>query len=173
MQARGRKIAGFLMSSTRIMTMLSRTTAAAGLLALAAAIASPLAQAQDHSKHGQPAATSAPKTAAPAAAAPAAKVDHSKMNHAAATGADNASTKAFKAANDAMHAGMAIPFSGNADVDFVRGMIPHHEGAVAMAKIVLEHGKDAKIKKLARDIIKAQNSEIAMMKAWLAKNAKP
>lgn len=82
------------------------------------------------------------------------------------------SSKAFVAANEKMHKGMDIPFTGNADVDFVRGMIPHHEGAVDMARIVLKYGKDAKIRKLAEDIIKAQETEIAMMKEWLAKNAK-
>jgi uncharacterized protein (DUF305 family) len=103
------------------------------------------------------------------------KMDHSKMGHAAPTpGAtpDNASTKAFKAANDKMHGDMAIAFSGNADVDFVKGMLPHHQGAVEMAKIVLEHGKDPKVRKLAQEIIKAQNTEIAFMKSWLAQNAK-
>jgi uncharacterized protein (DUF305 family) len=103
------------------------------------------------------------------------KMDHSKMGHsvpAPAAAVDAASTKAFKAANDKMHGDMAIAFSGNADVDFIKGMLPHHQGAVEMAKIVLKHGKDAKVRKLARDIIKAQNTEIAFMKAWLAKNAK-
>lgn len=103
------------------------------------------------------------------------KMDHSKMGQTApapGAAADTASTKAFKAANDKMHGDMAIVFSGNADVDFIKGMLPHHQGAVDMAKIVLEHGKDAKVRKLARDIIKAQNTEIAFMKTWLAKNAK-
>jgi uncharacterized protein (DUF305 family) len=102
------------------------------------------------------------------------KMDHSKMGHSMpATGAaDTASTTAFMAANDRMHKDMAITFSGNADVDFVKGMLPHHQGAVDMAKIVLEHGKDPKVRKLAREIIKAQNTEIAFMKAWLAKHAK-
>ncbi len=111
--------------------------------------------------------------ATPAAQDPS-KMDHSKMGHGATPTAagDNASTKAFKAANDKMHGGMNIPFSGNADVDFVKGMIPHHQGAVDMAKIVLEHGKDPALKKLARDIIKAQDKEIAFMNRWLAKNAK-
>jgi uncharacterized protein (DUF305 family) len=110
-------------------------------------------------------------------AAPAA-MDHSKMGHGAAPAAatnsasDTASTKAFKTANEKMHGGMNIPFSGNADVDFVKGMVPHHQGAVDMAKIVLEHGKDLALKKLARDIIKAQDKEIAFMQRWLAKNAK-
>ena len=108
------------------------------------------------------------------------KMDHSKMDHskmgqaepAATAGPDTAATKAFKAANDRMHGDMAITFSGNTDVDFIKGMMPHHQGAIDMARIELEHGKDPKVRKLAREIIKAQNTEIAFMKAWLAKNAK-
>jgi len=83
------------------------------------------------------------------------------------------STKAFEAINDRMHQDMAIQFSGNADVDFLRGMIPHHQGAVEMAEVVLKHGKDPEVRKLAQEIIAAQRREIAWMKEWLAKNAKP
>lgn len=82
------------------------------------------------------------------------------------------STQAFIDANAKMHAAMAIDFTGNADVDFVRGMIAHHQGAIDMAKVELQHGKDADIRKLAQDVITAQEGEIAMMKEWLAKNAK-
>ncbi|NJS39788.1 MAG: DUF305 domain-containing protein [Rhodobacteraceae bacterium] len=79
-------------------------------------------------------------------------------------------TQAFIAANDAMHKGMAIDFTGNADVDFVRGMIPHHQGAVDMARIVLDHGTDPEVRKFAESVIAAQEAEIKWMTDWLAAN---
>lgn len=84
----------------------------------------------------------------------------------------SASTKAFIESNAKMHEGMAIDFTGNADEDFVRGMIAHHQGAIDMAKIELEYGKDEALRTLAEEIIAAQEGEIKMMEDWLAKNAR-
>lgn len=89
------------------------------------------------------------------------------MKHDMPMGHDSGSTAALKAANAKMHEAMAAPMTGNADVDFVRGMIAHHQGAIDMAKVELQYGKDEKIRALAKDIIKAQEGEITMMKAWL------
>ena len=92
--------------------------------------------------------------------------------HHGSTAADSASTKAFKAAADKMHKDMAIDYSGDADVDFVRGMIPHHQAAIDMAKVQLAHGKDPAIRKLAEEVIRAQEAEIVPMKDWLQRRGK-
>jgi len=83
-----------------------------------------------------------------------------------------ASTKGYRHAMTKMDQGMAITYSGDADKDFVAGMIPHHQGAVDMAQVELAYGKDKQLRKLAQDIIKAQQKEIAFMERWQAKYAR-
>lgn len=82
---------------------------------------------------------------------------------------DNPAVAAYQAASDRMHEDMAMAFTGNPDVDFAPGMIPHHEGAIAMAEAVLEYGEDEEIRQLAVEIITAQESGIAFLREWLAR----
>lgn len=82
------------------------------------------------------------------------------------------STEAYKQSAEKMHSDMNQEYTGDADKDFAIGMIPHHQGAIDMAKIVLKYGKDPELKKLAEDIIAAQEKEIKFLKDWIAKNEK-
>ena len=92
-------------------------------------------------------------------------------NSAQSKGDSSPSSLAFHGINLKMHEKMDIAFTGNADADFVKGMIPHHEGAVDMAKTVIAFGKDPEVKKLAEEVIKAQEREIALMQNWLKNNS--
>jgi uncharacterized protein (DUF305 family) len=67
-----------------------------------------------------------------------------------------------------MHAVMhSVESSGNSDTDFVRLMLPHHQGAIDMAKAELMHGQDPQMRRLAQEIITDQESEIELMQLWL------
>lgn len=79
---------------------------------------------------------------------------------------------AYKAANDAMHAGMA-DISADPDVAFMQGMLAHHEGAVAMSEVALKYAKDEQARDLATRVIAAQKAEITEMQAWLKDRAAP
>jgi uncharacterized protein (DUF305 family) len=136
------------------------TLAAALLLAFAA----PALAQQDHGAHGGTPAANLPAIClanAPQAAAPMA------MQHGA--GASDAHTE-LMAGMDAMNADMmAGGTATDIDVAFVCSMIPHHQGAIDMAKAELKHGDDPWAKEMAQAVITAQEKEIADMLAWLEK----
>lgn len=90
------------------------------------------------------------------------------MSHEGGTASD----KAFMDSHHKMMKDMDVKPTGKADADFVAMMIPHHQGAIDMAKVELEHGKDPVLRKMAEEIIKAQESEIKMMKDWQKENTK-
>jgi hypothetical protein len=69
-----------------------------------------------------------------------------------------------EAAMAAMHAGMAIRPIGDVDADFVAMMIPHHQGAIDMARAVLRYGRNEQLRRLAQEIIVEQQQEIAAMR---------
>ena len=79
-------------------------------------------------------------------------------------------------ANDAIHGAnpahdktsMVMPSTGDPDTDFLRGMIPHHEGAVEMARAVIANGSDPKVRAMAEEVIRTQQAEITKMQTWLA-----
>jgi hypothetical protein len=78
------------------------------------------------------------------------------------------------ASMDKMHMAMgAVERSGNADVDFVRLMLPHHQAAIDMAKTQLLYGKDAQMRRLAQEIITDQQLEIELMQLWLKRRSTP
>ncbi len=99
-------------------------------------------------------------------AKPAGGHDHHAMAKPARAGLVN-STKAYEAVMATMHRAMNAPRSGNADVDFARQMVPHHQAAVDMANIQLRHGRDERLKSFNRWVIRAQELEIGMMNNWL------
>jgi uncharacterized protein (DUF305 family) len=69
-----------------------------------------------------------------------------------------------------MDSGMkSAPMNGNVDHDFAAMMMPHHEGAIDMAKVELIYGKDPVMRRLAEEIVVDQQSEIEAMQLWLSK----
>jgi uncharacterized protein (DUF305 family) len=89
------------------------------------------------------------------------------------THAQSEASKAYMAANDKMHGPMMqAAKESDPDIAFVKGMIPHHQGAIGMAKVVLQYGKDEQTKKWANDVIREQQREIDEMQAWLKKRGK-
>ena len=79
---------------------------------------------------------------------------------------DAALAQSMSAMHSAMH---DVSLVGKADADFARMMIPHHQGAVEMAKVELQFGADPNLRRLAQEIIVTQQSEIDVMKLALRK----
>jgi hypothetical protein len=73
----------------------------------------------------------------------------------------------MSAVNMHMHAGMDVVPSGDVDRDFMRMMIPHHQGAIDMARALLKYGRDEKLKRLAQSIVVEQAQEIIYMHTLL------
>ena len=92
-----------------------------------------------------------------AVAGPAAQHQHRQ------TGASNGFQTMMGESVARMHKEMDVPFSGDADRDFARMMIPHHQGAIDMAIAELRYGRDQRLKRLAQEIIVDQQQEIAVM----------
>ena len=78
-------------------------------------------------------------------------------------------TREYMAAHESMMRNMAMPYTGDADVDFRIQMIPHHQGAIDMARVAMRHAKDPWTRQLAETVIVEQQREIAEMQAWLAR----
>lgn len=83
---------------------------------------------------------------------------------------DSPSSKAFAASMRRMMSDMDVKPTGRPDEDFVLMMMPHHRGAVDMARVELRYGKDPALRKMAEDIVAAQEKEIAEMKDWQIRN---
>ena len=71
-----------------------------------------------------------------------------------------------------MHKNMMIKSSGNIDIDFLKGMIPHHQGAIDMSEELIKNTKDPELKAFAEKIIKDQKAEIKQMQDILKKKEK-
>jgi uncharacterized protein (DUF305 family) len=100
--------------------------------------------------------------------------DHAAMQSSAApAGAADAAHSALMAGMDAMHEDMALGMAAeNIDVAFICGMLPHHGGALDMARAELTYGTDPFARDLAARIIESQQAEIDAMLDWLSARAR-
>ena len=74
---------------------------------------------------------------------------------------------AFNGIAARMHKDMDLTYTGRTDVDFVKNMIPHQQAAIDMAKVEVAFGKDPEIRKMAEDLIKTRQAEVASLQQWL------
>jgi hypothetical protein len=97
-------------------------------------------------------------------------------SHAASQPTD-ANEAAFLSENDKamsrMMIDMAVKPTGDVDRDFVAMMIPHHQGAIDMAKALLGHGSNEQVRRLAQEIVVTQGQEIVAMRLAIGEPASP
>jgi uncharacterized protein (DUF305 family) len=110
--------------------------------------------------------------AAPAFAQQAAMPPHHMMGMSMSGGADPADKAMMAGMNKMQQEMAAVPMTGDPDKDFVAMMLPHHWGAVDMAKVELQYGKDPEMRRLARNIVDSQGKQEAQMLAWQARHSK-
>ena len=96
----------------------------------------------------------------------------SMTRNAARKQATTPAAMAYGASMNKMMAAMDVKPTGDPDKDFVSMMMPHHRGAVDMARVELQYGRDPVLRAMADDIVKAQEKEIAAMTAWRARNGR-
>ena len=108
-----------------------------------------------------------PATASPEAVAMAGGHGQMGAGMSAPTPGDSVATLGYKSSMNTMMDEMPA-FSGDADIDFMKQMRGHHVAAVSMARVELAQGKDAQARRLAQEVIAAQEREITLIDAWLA-----
>ncbi|HET9639339.1 MAG TPA: DUF305 domain-containing protein [Allosphingosinicella sp.] len=86
---------------------------------------------------------------------------------------DPASARPYLASEKQMHEAMTAAGGADSSQAFLRQMIPHHQGAIAMSEIVLAQGRDERVADLARRIVADQGKEIGEMEAMLSKRSRP
>ncbi len=90
----------------------------------------------------------------------------------ASTAVDKSFAQLLRNAMETMDRGMRdAPMTGVPEHDFAAMMIPHHQGAIDMAKALLLTTKDPELRNLAQGIVTEQENEIRLMRAWLNRNA--
>jgi uncharacterized protein (DUF305 family) len=95
------------------------------------------------------------------------------MQHGETVPATSPAAREMQQAMEKMHAAMmSVPYTDDADADFVAAMIPHHQGAVDMARVELKYGKDPEMRRLAHAVVAAQEQEIKQMRRWQAKRGR-
>ena len=100
---------------------------------------------------------------------PAKKAPAKKRSQHGGHGAAGAAVGEYQVAHHKMMRDMAVPYTGDPDVDFRVQMIPHHQGAIDMARVALRHANDPWTRQMAEGVIVEQEREIAEMQHWLAR----